>query len=337
MARIQKFYTKEREHNPNCVEAGKLRAEKQRANGRWESDMTRVVRTSHLGYDCYATGKITGEAGKIRCLLKSTRLPSHISHDIMAILPVEMWWPERDHRAAHALIDAVITFDLNSLASWKSLWPQHEFGYEQFMALAERHLTHLNAKTLDSVKESNKLLMAEKRADPKIEAVLPKPSLFPCEMVRCEPCGDVQADLYRVSLAIAWFADGSAALRVSLHSQPMEGEHRVLLSRAYVDLVDGTYEVIENYPGRYRALGLPTRMFYEVLGVRSRRKALARRTGPAKPQSPREPILERSGRILNAITSGDPYAPAPERVAVEETPPDVDLTVFPPAPGQLAL
>jgi hypothetical protein len=337
MARNQRFYTRERKHNPNRVESGKDQADVQRAKGRWENEATRQVRSSHLGYDCYATGKITGEAGKIRCLVKTTRLPSHITSDIQSILPVEMWWPERDHKAAHAMIDAILTFDLKSLASWKSLWPAHEFGFESYMQMAERHLTQLHAKTLDSVRESSKLI-EDKREDPGVQVHLPKPALFPYKIVALEPAGRTDLGTHHVILGIARFEDGNAALRVTVRSPPLTDEDRgLLLSRAYVDLMDGRYEVIEHYPGRYHALGLPPSTLLGVLGIKRKMGAAYRRSTPRRPQSGKEPVLDRARRVTAAITSGDPNAnPPAEVVAVEDAPPDIDVTRFPDAPRAVA-
>ena len=338
MAINQKPYSKERRHNPNRVAAGKEQAANQRSKGRWENDMTRVVRTSHLGYDCYATGKVTGEAGKIRCLLKSTRLPGHITHDIQSILPVEMWWPERDHRAAHVMIDAALTFDLKSMAAWKSLWPAHEFGFEQFMEMAERHLTQLHQRTLSTVRESTKLLESEARTDPSIAAHLPKPSLFPCALVAVEPAGETDHDGYRVVLGIARFEDGSAALRVTVRALPIANERGIILSRVYVDLITGEWEMIEHYPGRYTALGLPARTVFMVLGIRRQMTASSRRSTPRAPRPAGEGLGERSRRVHAAIETGDPMAlPAPLPPPAEPPPPDIDVTVFPEAPGQAAV
>lgn len=338
MAVNQRYYSKAHHKNPKRVAAAKAHCEIQRARGRYDNDSTRRIRSSHLGYDCYATGKITGEAGKIRCLLKATRLPGHITHDIQAMLPIEMWWPERDHKAAHAMVDAILTFDLTSLMSWKQLWPTHDFGFENFMQIAERHLVQLHSKTMKIVQESNKLMEVEQRTDPSLPPEIPKPSKFPCAMTRCQKVGEVESYGCLLRLGVAWFEDGGSALSVNVRSIPSNAhEPSVLLSRAFVDLVDGQYEITEHYPGRYQAFGLSPRVLYMILGVKfSPSKAWKRLVDTAE-KSSTPGTIERSEKIMAAVSTGDPNAkpPGPEQVSedreVEED--EVDVRNFPAAPG----
>lgn len=306
------------------------------------------VRSSHLGYDCYVTGSVN-TIRRVRVILRANRLPPHIPTDARLILPTEMWWPEPDHRASHGMVDAVIGFDLGTLRAFKAQWPEHVFGFEQFLEHAERRRAAVQEEALPPVPT------LPGRTDGQhvhIDggAALPRQlALFPSDVQSVEPHGRINHETYSVRTAIVRFVDGLAALRVDIVGEL--GEERVLCSRAYVDLVDGRFEIVKHYPGRLRALGMPLGTIYTVLGVRPPRRLMRREL--AARQQPSKFSHDRANRMrsVQAVFLDGPGAAAgpvppkqlPEPVAVEgnaryerelASRAD-DPTEFPAAPGQL--
>lgn len=256
-----------------------------------------TVRSSHLGYDCYKTGSINGSAGRVRVILRAIRLPPSVSEDQKAILPVEMWWPQQDHSGAHALVDAVLSCDAASLRQWQNAWPDHLFGFERYVEWLERRA-------------------AGKRAGSAVTGRVGKLSpimltRFPATVTTVDPVStsDLNNGL-RLKTAVVRFADGQSALRLTLYALPhcfgiddpsLPPEK---LSRAYVDLIDGAFDIIEHYPGRYRAAGIPERTIYDLIGIRPiklrRRVSGANRPvateldqTPEGEQRPKMPVKER--------------------------------------------
>jgi hypothetical protein len=291
------------------------------------------IRSGHLGYDCYATGQVN-TSGKIRCILRPGRLPPHLPQDARVILPNEMWWPIRDHDQAHQMVDAVIGFDLSTLSAWRAQWPTHEFGYEHFCELAQRRVAAVREDAIPDVPALPPRLDATApRGQPVTSAsqggpALPRQlGLFPGEVVGVEPQGGLDHGTHIVRTAIVRFDDGLAALRVDVGVQ-MEDGGKLLCSRAYVDLVDGRYEIVQHYPGRLRALHLPSDLIYQTLGIRTARSPPRTELGPRPPGRPHpgrtSPELQEA-RIVQAVTSsGDPDARAVE--APQERPEPVPGT-----------
>ncbi len=307
------FATPRRSKNPIRVAAGKLSVQKRDPKG--------LIRSTHLGYDCYQTGNING-GGRTRVIMRATRLPPHLPRDMVAIMPRELWWPQRDHHACHAMIDAIITCDLGALASWKSSWPDHVFGFEQFMGECERRMTGLQ----DASKQDH----PNKRADGNGNrgAVT---LMFPGTPVSIDPHGSKEESGYCVRTHIVRFNDGLAALRVDVLGivEAPDSIERVPCSRAYVDLVTGKYEIVQHYPGHLKALGLSPDLIYQVLGVRApgssnHRQHIVRPLHPRSrarqemEESPRQHsrrIAEDGRQIQTVVSSGDPDA----RVVKERT------------------
>lgn len=282
-----------------------------------------AVRSVRFGYDCYLTGSINS-AGKVRCVLRPGRLPAHIASDIKLILPLELWWPERDHRAAHAMVDAVLSFELSALASWKSQWPGHEFGFEEFMRHAERlKLAAQGNAAAERPKVPQRISSPTGQAAVGGGSPMPRQlRLFPGKEVSAESHGGYDTDTYAVRLKLVRFDDETSALRVDVGGTLAGGE-KLLCSRAYVDLVDGKFELVENYPGRLQALGLPKTLIYTVLGLRSPRDAPQRvLRGPAEGDRERQvdKTLREARKVHAVLHEGDPLAEAPTAKREEPEP-----------------
>lgn len=246
------------------------------------------VRSSHLGYDCYLTGRSDGGGpGQVRCVQRAIRLPPTVTEELRAILPTEFWWPQRDTHAAHACVDAILSMDRGALGHWKNAWPDHRFGFELY-------LDWLNRKA-----------QAAQQGQPGMggpgKALPIQLTKFPAQIGNVQPVSqalmelpsskDITVRCYRVFMALVRFVDGQSALRMSLygvigdpHDHDPEELARgrpsrtdQLLSRAYIDIVTGAFDIIEHYPGRYQALGLPPGLICDSLGVE--RFRLGRRTG----------------------------------------------------------
>ena len=281
-------------------------------------------RSSHLGYDCYLTGGASAENGKVRMVLRANRLSPRITEATRTILPQEMWWPQRNHSGAHGCIDAVLTQDVKSLEMWKRTFPNHQFGFEDFLVWCQRAAANgiapmLRTGTLETMAShtsSNVPRVGHSTFAPNF----PVGTELADQRVRIKV---IDYDGYQVRIYVAKFRDRTQALRLDVLGAiedvggPGAGG-RVLLGRAYVDLVDDRiWQVIEHHPGNCRALDLPTGLIYHVLGVRAPEAAAKQsialseyQPGPARALTPRQRAVEVGMRAaqLNgpaAATVGD--------------------------------
>jgi hypothetical protein len=281
---------------------------------------TKQIRSSHLGYDCYILGQ-----SKIRCIFRAGRCPPHITNDVRLILPLEMYWPERIHAMAHGMIDAVMSFDLSSLRAWKASWPTHEFGYEHFIEVAQRRIGAVRDGAVPAVPRlPNRLdgtaLPGQPTSVSLQGAALPRQfGLFPGTPISEERHGLVNHGAYKVRTYIIRFDDGLVAVRVDVGGVLVDGDTE-LCSSAYVDLADGRFEIIRHYPGRLRALNLPVRLIYSVLGVRAPKSQGRTEHRPERcPPIRSRPMAE--GRAVGAIfATGNPTAGVAHNIVPEGKP-----------------
>lgn len=308
-------------------------------------DAEAVVRSTHLGYDCYVTGRIN-EGGKTRIILRAGRLPNHISVDVIAHLPSEMWWPARDHAACHALIDAVLQFDVASLRRFKDAYPEHEFGFESFAVFCDRRAAATRAAAPEPrVTQTVRQEPSQSTPSGSFPGALPQqlarwPS--PVESTESLYTADYVGHLLKTSLV--HFEDGDSALCVEVWGRVGE-TGRLLCSRAYVDMNTGEYEIRAHHPGRLHGLGLPLTLLHDHLGIhtRSRVRASLRSVKAAPPKS-REPgphSIMRNSRAVEGVISGDGTPFTEDRVATQRTaagvvapaPFEEEILSFPTAPG----
>ncbi len=307
-----------------------------RHNG-FAGTLTRAVRSSHCGFDCYCVSKTNSGTGRVRILARTTRLPPHLDEELRYRIPEEMHWPEPDHTMAHRLIDAVLTLNVTKLAEWRAYWPGHQFGFEQFQAWAEDRVARASDDPSRYAKEQAPIEDAMRR--------------FPIDRIsRVVKLGSTRLDTHAVVLSYVYFANGDEAVRLSVYGFPAQDEH-LLLSRAYIDVVDNRYDITEHFPGRYDALGLPHYLINDLLGVerfkverRVSRAAKARILGVEEAEAPtpngqegpaattdwreRRPHSRRvteHARQVQAAILGDPDRPMAHRPA--QAPP--------PAPAQV--
>lgn len=222
-----------------------------------------TIRASHLGYDLYVTGQMNSQAGRVRIVMRPTRLPPNVGTDLRTMLPSEMWWPQRDMDQAKACVDACLTLDGAQLKRWKEQFPEHPFGYERFIDWIDR---------LRAAQRTNKPEAGGRGGPGKLTPV--QLSHFPAQVAEILPYHVIEEHAHVVKLAVVKFIDHTSALRITLYGRLVAGatgtdkRDLVKLSRAYVDPVDGEFDVIEHFPGAYAALELPEALLQETLGVR---------------------------------------------------------------------
>ena len=331
--------------DPNKVSMGVARAQASMEKG-WDP----AVRSSRLGYDCYATGAING-AGKIRVILRPRRLPPHLTTDVIGQLPSEMWWPDRDHKAAHALIDAVLGFDIGALKEWAVCWPDHEFGFERFLEYAERRAAGIRAAAPVSSPRAAVLPAQPAAQGRKLPSQF---SLFPGEIESSEKLYSVVLDApsgaqYVLRLTLVRFLDGSGALSTEIFGMLMPGVTKgaLLCSRAYSDLNTGEYEILAHRPGRLKALGLPLNLLHIHLGIKggnpNRPTTKAPEPEAVAPMrtSPNESATMTNSRHVQAVLAAEGptkerYVRPPETVLPMTGAPEEDAPMrFPDAPVAL--
>ena len=251
-------------------------------------DYGQTIRASHLGYDLYVTGQHNSTSGRVRIIQRPTRLPPNVSSDLRTMLPTEMWWPQRDIQQAMACIDACLVLDGAQMKRWKSQFPEHSFGYERFIDWIDRlrAAQHTNTPSAGGPGGPGKLTPVQL-------------SHFPAQVESITPYHMMPEAAYVVKIALVKFQDHTSALRFTLYGRLVPGtestsKHDLAkLSRAYVDPVSGEFDILEHYPGNYRALELPESLLQEVLGVR--RFRMHRREGTMKRRADMEPDLEGAG------------------------------------------
>lgn len=313
------------------------------------------VRSSHLGYDCYLTGMVGVANGKVRMVLRPTRVSATLPQAYRAILPPEMWWPQRDHPGAHGCIDAVMTQDYKSLEQWQRTWPGHHFGFEHFLTWCQRAaangLRAVSPQMSDLVPTFGRNGQAQSTYVPPI---FPVGSERHKDLIRVIPM-----DGYKVKVYVVTFRDLTKALRTDVIGTL--GEDKILLGRAYVDLIDNGFQVIEHHPGHCRALDLPVDLIYRTLGVKAppdaRRTVTQDRPDEEldRTLTPRQRSLQVAMRAAELSGRADENGPVdgptpwvatndsmgkPRPEHREEAPaprprrePEPDFSVFPDAPG----
>jgi hypothetical protein len=305
-----------------------------------KGDADAVVRSSHLGYDCYVTGRVN-DSGRTRIVLRTGRLPAHFTADVIAHLPAEMWWPTRDHTAAHATIDAVLQFDVGSLLRFKDAYPDHEFGFERYIEFCQRRASAARAATpaprLDQPVRSSPI------GEPSKGALPAQLSRWPSAVEDVEKLYAVDYVGYVLKTNLVTFEDGASALSVEVWGRV--GEGRQLCSRAYIDLITGEYEIRAHHPGRLQALALPLTLLHDHLGIRTRSRVRAsiRRIDVPTPKRAPEPglhsVMRNSRDVEGAITGGGKRftedLSTTGRTTHGRAVPDAedDIVSFPSAPG----
>ena len=220
----------------------------------------RQHRSSRLGYDCYTCGPMQGDR-LVKCQLHLHRIPPYVSPEVRPHLPRLMFWPEENHAAAHTMIEAVLAMDVTLLNAWRKEYPDHQFGYESFCLWCHR-------TDADGRKVADRAREALGRAPALTEAA----GSFTGEVVH-------EMDLIEGPLgfgcSVCWrlvrFKNDDAAIRMIIRSPT-----GLVLSKAFVDLIDDTHRVTVHYPGRYQAEGVPESLLADTLGsderVRTRRR-----------------------------------------------------------------
>jgi len=235
----------------------------------------RTLRSAHLGYDLYVTGALNGSVGRVRIIQRPTRMPPNITLELKSMLPVEMWWPQRDLQQAMACVDACLTMDIAQLQRWKEQFPDNVFGYEQYIDRLKRLRAAQGTNTPN----------AHGRGGPGKLTPL-QLSHFPSQVEEILPYYELAEHAYVVKIAVVKFQDHTSALRFTIYGRLAPGsdstrtKHLTKLSRAYVDPVSGEFDIIEHFPGRYQALELPQNILQTTLGVRNFK--LHRREGSMK-------------------------------------------------------
>jgi hypothetical protein len=231
------------------------------------------VRSAHLGYDCYVCGPLDGQR-TIRCVFKRHRAPSHMSAELIDMLPPEFRWPTAGFNEAHAAIEALYTVDVRILRSYLKQFPDHHFGFESTIDRFERWHTAAKQTGAGDVEEArqqarDRVPVAQARERPISPLLGWVKHQHPLQVLPLD-----QVDLH---MSLIYFSDGMPALRLDAYPTGMEPGSGARLTRIHADLLDDVHEVIEHYPGRYLTFGLDPIHLRRILGVtvgRQRRTAM---------------------------------------------------------------
>ncbi len=223
----------------------------------------RRVHTAHLGYDLYTCG--TPSSQNVRCILRRHRMPPRIDTDIRDMLPDEFRWPTGNHEEAWLAIDALMLVDVPNLESLIRQYPDHHFGFEQYIekgrrwrAAAHRQGVH----DLPDVRATDGPLAPGGRPRRSITA-----PLFPGWVKYTEPLETIVLEDITLRMSIVYFTDDTPAMRIDAYANSLPVDKTTRLTRLHSDLTSPKYEIIEHFPGRYVALGLDPNMLKAILNV----------------------------------------------------------------------
>lgn len=214
-------------------------------------------------------------------------------------LPDTLYWPDlQDTDGVKRLIDSVINANLPVLRDFSVLFPQFNFGIGMYVELLTR--------AAEQIKERHGV-------NP-IDQVAVAPRRYP------EPIGSKAKVKYPLSSwdmvdgmrgeAIYYLWDdprGTESIRINIWADQPLGKP-LILTRIGSSLDSKLLVVLEDHPGRYRALGLPrgpldrllTSVRADTIGPCSTPRAL-RQTPPSKQPAPSSSRTSRSRPSLPAI------------------------------------
>lgn len=207
------------------------------------------MRTSHLGYECTYYGRI--EKGHTRCVLRHEKIPPYLDDDLRSMLPPELIYPCRDHALAHEMIDMIMQLEVDALQSLTGQYPEHEFGFEEFIPWA--------AARLD--------LMAASARQGRLR--LPQhPKASDAELISSTTEGPCLIEIH-----VLRYPDGDAWGQLTIsHKED-------ILTQSLIELTTDKHTVIKHYPSKYRALDLTLFLPKKLTGMPN--KVLHRRIEPS--------------------------------------------------------
>lgn len=219
--------------------------------GRWKKgDPSASVRSRWLGYDCYLGGQVD-DVGFTNCYLRNAAIPPYITDPLRSQLPKALRWPARDADAAHRMISAIYDLDTKELVGFLREFPQHQFGFEEFLCWAERRVVTVGKKAKFKTTEwpaSTKIVDRTKVSATRWEGLT------------------LDFNVIRYHDGDAW---GEVVLR----------DAETTLTRALVDLRTNRFQVTHHYPGRYQARRFYLPLLKQVFGSRAPGKHLVRPIG----------------------------------------------------------
>jgi len=219
------------------------------------------TRSMHFGYDCYLSGPVDGP-GRVRCVLRGHKVPAYIVDPLRTQLPQELFWPERNASDAHTMIDAIYDLDCKMLVKWMRMYPEHHFGYENFLIWAERRIVVSGKK---AKLETTKLPVSEKILDRTTITTSSWEGLL------------IDFNVVRMDDGDAW---GELILR----------DDQTTLTRAWVDLQTNAPTITHHYPGRYKARQFYLPRLKQIFGGKAPGKRLIRPQGTQKKILSKNPV-----------------------------------------------
>lgn len=258
-------------------------------------------RSRHLGYDCYVCGPMTGER-RVRLVLRPHAMPARLPEDVRAFVPREVWWPTAVHSEAHACIDAIYTLDTATLRRFVKQFPEHRFGFEDFIHWAERW----RAAASDRAVQEGYV----PPSSPPVRQAAENPRRFPTWSTHSDFLRESTLGPVTLRLFIAHFGSkADPVLRVDVHPLGITPNRVSLLTRIYADLVEPYHEVREHYPGRYDAYGVPRDALKAILGTGMINRRITPPEPPKRPTEvgPREQARRTAdaARTLYALGAGE--------------------------------
>lgn len=207
------------------------------------------MRTHHLGYECTYYGRI--DRGHTRCVLRREKIPPYLDEDLRSMLPPELVYPCRDHAMAHEMIDMVLQLEVDALTSLASQYPEHDFGFEEFIPWAADRLDLMAASS-----RRGRLRLPQHPKASEAELIL---------STKDGPC--------LIELHILRYPDGDAWGQLTIsHKED-------ILTQSLIELTSDKHTIIKHFPSKYKALDLTLNMPKRLTGVSD--KALRRRIEPS--------------------------------------------------------
>lgn len=201
-------------------------------------------RETHLGYSWWngvAPGGFPVLIGKKNTSGRGQTIPKWVDAEVQSLLPDEIYWPDNDIVAAHALVDALLAVDVDFLLQAHEDFPEHAFGFE------EAYLPWAIAKIYP---HDHDLAAGSEHFFPHEKQIKTKDYLYTRPLT-----GPVVLDVY-----IARLVDGDS------WGLSIFRTDRSILSKAWVDLISNNARVFEHHKGRWKGIKIDPSLIDRVLG-----------------------------------------------------------------------
>jgi hypothetical protein len=198
---------------------------------------------SHYGYSWWKAvheGEIC-LVGRLSDDPKGVHVPGWVNPETKSMLPTDLLWPDDEIAHAHALVDALLSIDVETLLHAQESYPDHTFGFE------ERYLPWALAQVYPDDPE---LAARSKELFPEERQIKTRDLLRVVDV----------APRVRMTFHVVRLKDGDS------WGQVIFATGKSILTKAWIDLISNHAHVYVHHRGRWKGIGVNPRLVERVLG-----------------------------------------------------------------------